>query len=58
MLHPGFDNAKYLEEQTREILVSGTFQSKLYLEFGELFTTTTLPGFCRAMIPMSGQTAA
>ena len=35
MLRPGFDNEKYLEEQTREILKRvELFEQKLYLEFG------------------------
>ena len=51
MLHPGFDNAKYLEEQTREILKRVEhFNQKLYLEFGgKLFydyhASRVLPGY-------------
>jgi uncharacterized protein (UPF0371 family) len=51
VLHPGFDNAKYLEEQTREILKRVEhFNQKLYLEFGgKLFydyhASRVLPGY-------------
>ena len=51
MLRPGFDNEKYLEEQTREILKRvELFEQKLYLEFGgKLFfdyhAARVLPGY-------------
>ncbi|MDD2503371.1 MAG: DUF1846 domain-containing protein [Clostridia bacterium] len=51
MLHPGFDNSKYLEEQTQEILKRVEhFNKKLYLEFGgKLFfdhhASRVLPGY-------------
>ncbi len=51
MLQPGFDNNKYLEEQTEEILKRvGHFNQKLYLEFGgKLFfdyhAARVLPGY-------------
>ena len=51
MLQPGFDNTKYLEEQTAEILKRvELFNQKLYLEFGgKLFfdyhAARVLPGY-------------
>ena len=51
MLRPGFDNTKYLEEQTEEILKRVEhFDQKLYLEFGgKLFydyhASRVLPGY-------------
>ena len=51
MFEPGFDNNKYLEEQTAEILKRvGHFKQKLYLEFGgKLFfdyhASRVLPGY-------------
>jgi len=51
VLRPGFDNEKYLEEQTREILKRvELFEQKLYLEFGgKLFfdyhAARVLPGY-------------
>ncbi|MGI6141865.1 MAG: DUF1846 domain-containing protein [Caldicoprobacterales bacterium] len=51
MLRPGFDNEKYLEEQTQEILKRVEFfNQKLYLEFGgKLFfdyhASRVLPGY-------------
>lgn len=51
MLRPGFDNNKYLEEQTQEILKRvDYFNQKLYLEFGgKLFfdyhASRVLPGY-------------
>ena len=47
----GFDNAKYLEEQTEAILERvGNFGNKLYLEFGgkiifDYHASRVLPGF-------------
>ncbi len=47
----GFDNERYLEEQTRCILERvGRFDSKLYLEFGgklmyDYHATWVLPGY-------------
>ncbi len=51
MLNPGFDNEKYLKEQTAEILKRvERFNSKLYLEFGgkllfDFHAARVLPGF-------------
>ena len=51
MERPGFDNSKYLEEQTQEILKRVEhFDKKLYLEFGgKLFfdyhASRVLPGY-------------
>jgi len=51
VLRPGFDNTKYLEEQTEEILKRVEhFDQKLYLEFGgKLFydyhASRVLPGY-------------
>jgi len=48
---PGFDNEKYLREQTAAILErAGRFHNKLYLEFGgkllfDLHASRVLPGF-------------
>ena len=48
---PGFDNEKYIEEQTREILDRvGRFNDKLYLEIGgkimyDYHASRVLPGF-------------
>jgi hypothetical protein len=40
----GFDNERYLREQTRCILDRvQRFDNKLYLEFGESSCTTTMP---------------
>ena len=50
-LATGFDNEKYLEEQSEEILQRvGRFQDKLYLEFGgkllfDYHASRVLPGF-------------
>ena len=49
--HPGFDNEKYLKEQTSAILERvGRFNDKLYLEFGgkilfDYHAARVLPGF-------------
>ena len=43
MLKQGFDNAKYLETQSREIKQRiAQFGGKLYLEFGESFLMTIM----------------
>lgn len=50
-MHQGFDNEKYLEEQTKAILERiGKFNNKLYLEFGgklvfDYHASRVLPGF-------------
>ena len=50
-MHQGFDNEKYLEEQTKAILERiGRFDNKLYLEFGgklmfDYHASRVLPGF-------------